>query len=224
MLCAGRTAARLFFERAAGAASTVVKPASGRRHVHSRSIQVDAFARDDGLWDIEARLVDTKSRDFELATGLRKAGDPIHEMHLRVTIDTDLNVVDADAESLRMPYEGECDQIGPSYKRLIGLNLRNNFRRKALDRLGGVKGCTHITELTGVLPTAAIQAFAGEVYRTHASPDAAAAEDEMPFQLDRCHALRLDGPAVARYYPRWFRAVPAPADASDATLKKADKR
>ena len=24
-----------------------------------------------------------------------------------------------------------------------------------------------------------------------------------PFQLDRCHALRRDGPAVARYYPRW---------------------
>ena len=169
--------------------------------------------------------MDTKSRDFELATGLRKAGDPIHEMRLRVTVDTDLNVVDADAESLRVPYEGECDRIGPNYRRLVGLNLRNNFRRHALDRLGGIKGCTHITELAGVLPTAAIQAFAGEVYKTHASPDAAAAEEQMPFQLDRCHALRLDGPAVATYYPRWYRAAPAGPDATkatNATLKKAD--
>jgi len=32
------------------------------------------------------------------------------------------------------------------------------------------------------------------------------------FPLDRCHALRSDGTAVARYYPTWCR--PASADAS----------
>jgi hypothetical protein len=201
-----------------------VKPATGRRHVHKRSIQIDAFARDDGLWDLEARLIDTKSRDFELATGVRQAGDPIHEMRLCITIDTELNVVDAHAESLRVPYPGECDQIGPAYGRLVGLNLRNNFRRHAIDRLGGTKGCTHITELAGVLPTVAIQAFAGEVYRSHSSPDAAATEEQMPFQLDRCHALRLDGPAVARYYPRWSRPKGQAGASSHPTLKKADTR
>jgi len=25
-----------------------------------------------------------------------------------------------------------------------------------------------------------------------------------PFQLDRCHALAADAPAVARYYPLWY--------------------
>ncbi|MFN9479965.1 MAG: DUF2889 domain-containing protein, partial [Betaproteobacteria bacterium] len=44
-----------------------------RRHVHTRSIRVDAYARDDGFWDLEALLVDTKTRDFPLAAGLRKA-------------------------------------------------------------------------------------------------------------------------------------------------------
>jgi len=33
-----------------------------------------------------------------------------------------------------------------------------------------------------------------------------------PFPLDRCHALRSDGTAGARYYPTWCR--PANADAS----------
>jgi Protein of unknown function (DUF2889) len=28
-----------------------------------------------------------------------------------------------------------------------------------------------------------------------------------PFQIDRCHALRADGPAVKKkYHPRWYRA------------------
>ena len=137
-----------------------------RRHVHTRSIRVDAFARDDGLWDLEAVLVDTKYRDFPLATGVRKAGDPVHEMVLTVTIDTRLNVLAAHAESKWVPYPGHCDAIGPDYEKLVGLNLLQNFRRHVHARLGSVHGCSHITELAGVLPTAAVQAFADEVFKT----------------------------------------------------------
>lgn len=184
-------------------------PPPSRRFVHTRSIRVRAYARDDGLWDIEALLADVKERDFMLATGLRKAGDPVHEMTLRVTIDTELNVLDAQAESTRVPYPGHCDAFGDAYRRLIGLNLARGFRRAVQERLGGTQGCTHLTELAGVLPTAAIQAFAGEVYRpsdrAH-EPDAAdhREQDNRPFQLERCRALRVDGPAVERYYPRWY--------------------
>jgi hypothetical protein len=188
--------------------------AAPRRHVHARSIRVDAYARDDGLWDLEAVLVDTKSRDFPLAAGLRPAGAPVHEMRLRVTIDTHLTIVDADAESPRVPYPGYCDTIGPDYRKLIGLNLTQDFRRHVRERLGSVRGCTHMTELATVLPTAAIQGFAGEVFKTRdqsqGGDDAAAAvHEKKPFQLDRCHALRTDGPAVARFYPRWRSAAPA---------------
>jgi hypothetical protein len=28
-----------------------------------------------------------------------------------------------------------------------------------------------------------------------------------PFQLDRCRALDTRGPAVKRYYPRWYRGA-----------------
>lgn len=178
-----------------------------RRHVHTRAIRVDAFVRDDGLWDIEAQLVDTKAGDFRLATGIRKAGDPVHDMRLTVTIDTHLTIVAARAESPWVPYPGHCDQIGPDYRKLVGLNLTQDFRRHVRERLGGVHGCTHITELAGVLPTAAIQAFAGEVIKTRdASQPDPAGDDRKPFQLDRCHALRSDGPAVAQFYPRWYRA------------------
>ena len=107
-----------------------------RRHVHTRSIRVDAYARDDGLWDLEAVLTDTKSRDFPLATGMRPAGDPVHDMVLRVTIDTKLNIIDAVAESRWVPYPGYCDTIGPDYRKLIGLNLLQDFRRHVQGRLG----------------------------------------------------------------------------------------
>ena len=179
-----------------------------RRFVHTRSIRVRAYARDDGLWDLEAELADVKEKDFALAVGVRKAGDPVHEMQLTLTIDTQLNVVDASARSDWVPYPGHCDSFGDAYRQLIGLNLGRGFRHAVHEKLGGTQGCTHLTELAAVLPTAAIQAFAGEVYRPRDQahePDAEdhRAADRRPFQIDRCRALRADGPAVAKYYPRW---------------------
>jgi hypothetical protein len=179
---------------------------SQRRHVHTRSIRVDVYARDDGLWDVEAVLIDTKSRAMELASGLRAAGDPIHQMRLQVTVDVDLNVRDATAITSWVPYPGFCNQIEPEYKRLIGLNLARDFQRNVRERLGGVFGCTHLTELAAVLPTAAIQGLAGEVKRRRPGAEESGGERK-PFQLDRCHALVTTGAAVAQFYPRWFRSV-----------------
>ncbi|MBN8899846.1 MAG: DUF2889 domain-containing protein, partial [Rhodospirillales bacterium] len=122
-------------------------------------------------------------------------------------IDESFEVRDAEAVSDWVPYPGICDQIGPDYRQLIGLNLRRGFRHAVRERLGGAAGCTHLTELCSVLPTAAIQAFAGEVIHTPDTALKAAHEADVsapPFQLGHCHALRFDGEAVRRFYPRWF--------------------
>jgi hypothetical protein len=179
--------------------------ARSRRLVHTRRIAVEAFLREDGLWDLEARLADLKSRDFPLVSGVRLAGEPVHDMLLTVTINRSFEVVAARAETNRMPYPGACDQITPAYEKLVGLNLLKGFKKAATERLGGVDGCTHMTELTAVLPTAAVQAFAGE----KAEPNAD--DTQKPFQLDRCHAMRTDGEAVRQFYPKWFRGVQAAA-------------
>lgn len=183
-------------------------PISRRALKHTRAIQVDAFARDDGLWDIDAHITDIRTRDTNIASGFRPAGAPMHDLWLRLTIDTQLNVIDAEAVSDAVPYPGYCNTIGPAYKKLIGLNLCKGFRHGVKERLSGIQGCTHLTELSQVLPTAAIQAFAGEVLGTGEGANAAQ-QNHKPFQLDRCHALRTDGAAVAQYYPRW--AVPPAA-------------
>ena len=123
-------------------------------------------------------------------------------MLLRLVVDRELNIVQAGSETLWMPYPDVCSEHGDAYARLVGLNLLKGFRLKVLERLRGVQGCTHLTELSQVLPTAVIQAFAGEVIDTRNGIDGAA-----PFQIDRCHALRADGPVVRQYYPRWYRAA-----------------
>jgi hypothetical protein len=202
-----------------------LSPPVSRQLRHTRAIRAEAYERADGLWDIEACLTDQKPRDVALASGVRPNGQPIHELWLRITIDRKLNVVDAQASSDWVPYPGQCEASNPAYRALIGLNLFNNFRREAARLLGGTAGCTHLTELCAVLPTAAIQAFAGDVWNTNdgkppheaasgdGSPQASDehSNDKPPFQLGRCHTLRFDGEAVRQFYPRWYGRAPRSA-------------
>jgi hypothetical protein len=175
---------------------------SERQLNHRRSIDVQIYARGNGLWEVDAHITDLRTRETRMATGMLPAGAPIHDMLLRLVVDERFNIVEAGSQTRAMPYPGDCDNHGDAYARLVGLNLMRGFRQAVKERLGGVRGCTHLTELTQVLPTAVVQAFAGEVIDTRGDSDASA----QPFQIDRCHALRADGLAVKTYYPRWYRA------------------
>lgn len=181
-----------------------------RKLKHRRRIDVQIYSRGNGLWEVDARIDDTRPETVELATGPRLAGEPIHDMLLRLVVDEKFNIVEAGAQTVSMPYPGQCDAYGGAYARLVGLNLMQGFRHAVRERLGGVQACTHITELAQVLPTAVVQAFAGEVLDTRGD----SADSPQPFQIDRCHALRADGPAVKTYYPRWYRAPQNRAPAS----------
>lgn len=176
-------------------------PAADRQLKHRRNVDVQVFARGDGLWEVDAVLVDTKTRTLQMSDGPRPAGTPIHEMLLRLVVDRQLNVLEAGSETRWMPYPGTCGNHGDAYAAMVGLNLLQGFHKTLREKLGGVRGCTHITEMAQVLPTAVVQAFAGEVIDTRGQAEGAS----KPFQLDRCHALRSDGPVVQQHYPRWYR-------------------
>jgi hypothetical protein len=176
-------------------------PKCARQKAHVRQISVEGYRRDDGMLELEACLRDTKEQDYVLASGVRRAGEPVHEMRVRVTLDVAFNIVDAEACSERVPYTGYCDTIGPAYRQLIGLNLLRGFRRTVGEMFADVRGCSHLTELLLSLPTAALQTFA--TFRR--DNDGSGGK---PFQLDKCHALDSSGDAVQRYYPQWYRRPP----------------
>jgi hypothetical protein len=213
-------------------------PAS-RQLRHQRVIRATAYERDDGLWDIDACVTDHKTRDAFMGGSVRPNGMPIHELWLRITIDRSLNIVDAESSSDWAPYGSECQKANAAYRTLIGLNLRQQFRREVREKLSGIAGCAHLTELCNILPTAAIQAFAGDVWETGESrhegksksegsrnpheqgPGAALQQSPAdegntpPFQLGRCHALRFDGEVVRQFYPRWYGHAPCPPERED---------
>ncbi len=169
-----------------------------RELTHTRRIRFEGYKRADGLWDLEAHLTDIKNHDYRLKTGVRRAGQPIHGMWVRVTIDPHYNIVSANASSDDVPYPGGCEPAAANYGKLVGLNLLKGFRKRLAEIFGGVKGCTHMTEMLAGLPTAAIQTFAGE-------REEESADGRKPFQLDQCQALETTSETVMKWYPKWYR-------------------
>lgn len=179
--------------------------APAREILHRRRIEITGYKREDGLYDIEGHLVDAKDVPFAVGGGVRQPGEPVHDMWLRLTVDREFRIVGAEARMLDMPYRGTCERIAPDYAKLVGLVIGPGYLRGLKERLRGVAGCTHLTELAGALATATFQTFAGQGLLP---------SERKPPQLDRCHALDTHGDVVRRFHPRWYRA-PAAAGSGD---------
>ena len=177
-----------------------------RRHLHTRSITCEGFARDDGLWDIEARIVDTKTyRVEEPFRGVRTPGMPVHDMQLRLTLDRDMVVRDIEVTTNAAPYDA-CPTVAPNYKALVGAKVGAGWRRAVTEAVGRTKGCTHITELLMPAATVAFQTMgswpkAGDA----ASPAVSEHPGKKPYFVDGCKAWASDGEVVRKLFPLHYR-------------------
>jgi len=178
-------------------------PDCSRKPLHNRIIRAHSYERGDGLWDIEAELIDSKSYDYNKRSGaVQHAGQPFHHMHLRITIDSDLVIQKAQAAYDAAPYGENCTCIATDYGGMVGMSLLKSFRNQIRERFGRTAGCTHLNELAGLLPTVAMQSMGSK--RRKSQPDLNNTSPKKPFQLEGCHALRLDGAVVQEFYPQWY--------------------
>jgi len=128
-----------------------------REALHHRAIDCHGYRREDGLWDIEAHIVDTKTYGFENShRGRIEPGDAIHDMWLRLTVDDSFVIHRAEAATDASPF-AICPAITPAFTKLEGLTLGHGWSRAVRQRLGGVNGCTHLVELLRPLATVVFQ-------------------------------------------------------------------
>lgn len=185
--------------------STNSQTTPNRELIHHRSFDIKVFKRDDTLWDVEAQVIDTKGKDFNLVVVQLKKGEPVHFMKIKLTINTKMEILEASAEMLARPYPGYCEEIVPDYSRLIGLNLSKGFRAAVRERMGGVNGCTHLNELSSVIPTVVYQAFVNEVFPVTVPYDPnKVPQQKLPFQFNGCHSWNVNGEVVKKYHPTWY--------------------
>lgn len=186
-----------------------LSPPAPRDLLHRRTIECQGYRRADGLWDIEARLLDTKTYAFENTDrgGVIQPGEPLHEMLVRVTIDDDFLIRSVEAVTEAGPF-APCGAVAPAFSALAGLRIGKGFNAEVRRRFGGVNGCTHIVELFGPIATIAYQTlFSSRERRAAATP-----QRSRPRVIDQCHALAADGPVVARLWPEFHTGPKEPAD------------
>ena len=172
-------------------------PSAPRRLLHTRQVHYEGFEREDGLIDIEAALLDTKTFAFAVNGARRwEAGDPIHAMRIRLVIDLQFIVHDIQV-SLEDVTHGECLQASEPMRRVIGCSLRKGWRQAIEERLGKVQGCTHLRELLFNMGTVAFQTLAR---RLHQSQQDAG---KPPPPMGGCLTWDPAGPMVARLYPQF---------------------
>jgi hypothetical protein len=180
--------------------------AAARKLLHTREIRCCGYERDDGLWDIEGVITDVKSYSFEtIDRGLVPAGVPIHEMHVRLTVDDDLKVVDIEASSELTPFK-ICPQIAGGVKKLIGARVASGWTRLVQERIGGVAGCTHIMQLIlGPLATTVYQTIYPAMAKR--KRDAGIPEDNQskPGWLDSCHGWSSSEDMVKERFPKFYK-------------------
>ena len=168
-----------------------------RKTSHIRRVTYQGYEREDGLWDMEAELHDSKAHDMPSFhhQGVRLAGDPIHHMWLRVTIDRKLVVHAIEAAMDAHPLQ-DCPQARPALQGMVGACMARGWRQAIAQHMGGVASCTHLRELLFNMATAAFQtlpaAFGG------GDPDTP------PRHLGQCTGWDFEGNGVKEYFPQFY--------------------
>lgn len=180
-----------------------------RKHIHTREIRCHGYEREDGLFDIEGRITDTKTYSFENTDrGLVGSGMPVHDMVVRLTVDEHLVVHDAEASTESSPFN-ICPNITGNVSRLKGLKITAGWTKSVREQIGGINGCTHVTQLLmGPLATTAYQT----IIPLKNSRGKNKKPTKKPVIIGTCHAFAADGPIVAREWPEYSTKAQANPD------------
>ena len=85
------------------------------------------------------------------------------------------------------------------------MQIKSGWKREITKLIGGVNGCTHITELLSSVATAAFQTIypykskqknQNETKQNH--------NQEKPLLLGTCHAFNTKSEVVKRLWPQWY--------------------
>ena len=175
-----------------------------RRLMHRRSIECNGYLRNDGLWEVEARLVDTKPfARCDHFRGELQPGDPVHDIGVRLAVDDTLCIREAETTMRATPFP-TCIEVESILQRLVGERIGPGWRKLVQRKIGRLETCTHLSELLGPAVTTLYQTMShGKTPEGRGSPDNQRDASARPFFIDGCHSWRTDGPIVAELFPQF---------------------
>lgn len=196
-----------------------------RERQHTRSIEINGYRRSDGMFDIEAHLTDCKSfGQTNYDRGFIEAGEPVHDMWLRLTVTEDMRIHAVEAVSDKTPYM-MCPTAAPNFSRLAGLQIKAGFLKEVNNLVGGAVGCTHLRELMQQMATTAFQTINPSKAKRQLVAEGVSTEGRGSDVFDKriteqwgggnrilntCLAYDDKGPLVKRRWPQLYKGDETP--------------
>jgi hypothetical protein len=177
-----------------------------RKLRHTRTIVCEGYERADGQWDVDGRLTDVKADTIKFWNEGAEipAGQPVHDMYLRLTVDSKMTITHSEAAMDYHPWP-VCPAITQNFSKLAGVSIKPGFTKKAGDLFGGINGCTHLGSLIGPAATTVMQTMVrARVKRMKEAQDNGQPRP-MPAFLNTCHTWATNSPVVKREYPEFYR-------------------
>jgi Protein of unknown function (DUF2889) len=176
-----------------------------REELHFRRIDMRGYRRSDGLFEVEGRVTDTKPQDFVPFSGGREvpAGEPVHDMGVRLVYDDQLRVHDVHTFTDASPYP-HCPEGGRALQSIKGLRMTSGWSKTVRSRLGGARSCTHLMELLIPMATTAFQSLSalGLTRVDRRDPTG------RPIKIDSCYAYGAQRQIVRWKWPEYYRPPP----------------
>ncbi|MDP6344252.1 MAG: DUF2889 domain-containing protein [Alphaproteobacteria bacterium] len=183
-----------------------LSPAAEREQIHTRTIDITAYRRSDGLVDIEGHIVDVKPFSHHLLDSHRAAGEPVHDLWLRLSINQEMVVQTAEAK-LDVGAHGICHLVAPNFADLAGARIGRGWNRVVRERVGHGRGCTHLVEMLAQMATAAMQAM-WSVREPEGETERRPEDRRLPPALvNSCYTYVSDSEFVREYFPHDYRAA-----------------
>lgn len=153
-----------------------------RQPVHNRNIDIKTYPVSDDQVVVEGRLRDDRlTPGYQWNGELREAG-AVHWIGLRILVGGwPLTILEAEADMNTVPND-ICPTTLDSIENIIGVTITSGYSDEIRRRIGGVKGCAHLTHLLVVMGPAALHGFWSQISRR---------PRPVPKSLDEFHGLSL---------------------------------
>lgn len=184
-------------------------PTPAPRSLHqTRNITCAAYRREDGLWDIEGRVLDTHAFDFTTIWGREvPEGTPMHEIWLRWTVGEDLTIREVAAAMDATPYPPVCPNALPAFQQLVGLTVGRGFTKEVRTRIARSEGCTHLFTVIEDMANITMRSVAAHVLtgtKNWGENAVTEATDRPPPLLNTCQSYSAGSPVAKILWPAFY--------------------
>ena len=164
--------------------------------LHTRSISINTYEAPGKSIVVEGVLEDDRLCEAYTMTGGMRPPGRVHHMIVRLRVEgPPLTITAVEAEIPTSPL-AECRKTLKMLTPVKGMRLAAGFTAAVKSKIGGPKGCAHLTALILAMGPAAVQGFWSMAATAPIDP-ASSQGFLLKFLTDTCYVWRRDGTQIA---------------------------